>query len=64
MTPECPNIASTSSYPIGEAAKLLGMSPRHLLRLAASGCIKYTVNRRNGRKRFSGREIKRFWNEY
>lgn len=64
MTTECPDISPTSSWPIGKAAKLLGLSSRHLLRLAAMGYIKYTVNRRNGRKKFSGREIKRFWNEY
>lgn len=54
------DISPAKSYPIGEAAKILGISARHLLRLATEGMIRYTVNRRNGRKKFSGRELIRF----
>lgn len=61
MTHECPLISPTASYPIGKAAILLGISPRHLLRLAMEGTVKYTVNRANGKKYFSGKELLRYW---
>ena len=57
-----PDINPNSSYPIGEAAKMIGITARHLLRLAVGGEIKFTICRRYGRKRFSGRELIRFRN--
>ena len=61
MNPVWPDIPQSAVYPIGKAAEILGISTRHLLRLATSGVIKFTVNRRNGRKMFSGKELLRYW---
>lgn len=61
MTSEPPDIKVGARYPIGEAAKILGVSPRHLLRMTTEGLIKYSVNRRNGRKYFLGEELLRCW---
>lgn len=60
MTSSIPDIRPTASYPIGEAAEILGISARHLLRLATAGVVKYTISRRNGRKSFSGKELIRY----
>lgn len=56
-----PDILPYSSYPIGEAAEILGISSRHLLRLSVKGAIKYTISRHNGRKYFMGKELIRYW---
>lgn len=64
MTPICPDIPLTARYSITEAAKILGITARHLYRLARKGEIRYTVSTKTGRKIFSGREIKRLWNEH
>ena len=61
MTSEPPKVKESGRYPIGEAAKHLGISPRHLLRLAVAGDIKFTVSRRNAKKYFSGKELLRYW---
>lgn len=51
------DIRLDARYPIGEAAKLLGITPRHLLRLANKGVVKYKRNKLNGRKYFLGVEL-------
>ena len=61
-----PTFDSNAWYPIGDAAKMLGID-RSTLRLAAErgrrqGGIDYKVGR-NGRKKFSGRELTRYYNE-
>ena len=61
MTTEPPKVTENGRYPIGEAAKLLGISPRHLLRLATEGILRYSVSRKNGKKYFSGKELLRYW---
>lgn len=62
MTGEPPDVKASARYPIGEAAKIIGVSPRHLLRIAMDGLIKFGVNRRNGRKYFLGKELLRYLN--
>lgn len=64
MTPVCPDIPPTARYSITESARLLGITARHLHRLARKGEIKYTVSAKTGRKIFTGKEIMRFWNEH
>lgn len=61
MTTTMPKIRVDAQYPIGEAAEILGITSRHLLRLAVSGRVRYTINRFNGRKYFSGKELIRYW---
>ena len=45
MTTTMPKIRVDAQYPIGEAAEILGITSRHLLRLAVSGRVRYTINR-------------------
>lgn len=61
-----PILDTKAWYPIGEAAKLLGIN-RHTLLIAAqrgkrNGGLDFKVGR-NGRKKFSGRELLRYYNE-
>ena len=61
MTHLQPDIPDKGMYLIGEAAKLLGMS-RHLLRVKAEmNLIECTVDIDNGRRIFSGKQIKNYW---
>ena len=63
MTTTEPNIPDSGRYPIGLAAELLGMHRDTLWRKAKQErpAIKHVVNKLNGRKHFSGYEIKKFW---
>lgn len=67
MTPICPDIPDNWSGGRSETARLLGIDPKTLDKFAALGPkrrgIGYTVGK-SGKKKFSGREIKRFWREF
>lgn len=63
---EHPNFSDNSWYPIGDAAKILGIS-RTTLRIAAErgkkrGGIDFKIGL-NGRKKFLGKELNRFYND-
>ncbi|MCM1369855.1 MAG: helix-turn-helix domain-containing protein [Candidatus Amulumruptor caecigallinarius] len=63
---EHPNFKENSWYPIGDAAKMLGID-RSTLRAAAergrrAGGVDWKIGR-NGRKKFSGKELNRYYNE-
>ena len=61
MTTIEPDIPDKGRYPIGETAKHLGVTPRTILRYTEEGTLKFGISRANGRKFFTGAEIKRFW---
>lgn len=63
MTPECPDISDKWRGGRSETARILGIDPKTLDKYVNLGRIRYVRNK-DGRKKFSGREIKRFWNEY
>lgn len=54
------NVNQTGLYPIGEAAKILGISRRTLLRHSDEGLIQFRLKRSNGRKVFRGSELIRY----
>lgn len=55
------NVSVTGWYPIGETARLLGVTRQTILRWCESGQMHYSITRVNGRKKFSGREIRRMY---
>ncbi|MCM1490471.1 MAG: hypothetical protein NC095_06565 [Muribaculum sp.] len=63
---KAPEIDINAWYPIGKAAKLIGINRCTLLSAAQkgrrNGGIDYKVGR-NTRKKFSGKELLRFYNE-
>lgn len=56
-----PNLPNSCRYPIGKAAKLLGIHRDTLRKKADDGLIKYGISRDNMRKFFLGSEINRYW---
>lgn len=61
MTALEPKASDTGRYSKTEAAGLLGVSIKTLDRYTASGMIKCGYRRANGRRFYTGKEIKRFW---
>lgn len=66
MVNVCPDIPDDWSGGRTATAKILGIDPKTLddrvARGPRNGGIGYSVGK-NGKKKFSGREIKRFWKE-
>lgn len=64
MVNECPDISDNWKGGVVATAKILGISPKTLLRYATPvrsyDGIRYGIGR-NGRKFFLGRDIKSFW---
>lgn len=60
MTPFCPDIPENAIYPIGEAAKLLGMGRRWLLDRAKAGAVAYTTPK-GSIKKFRGADLIALW---
>ncbi len=61
MTTTEPNVPDTSRYGVTEAANILGIA-RSTLRLHSdAGFIRYGIRRCNGRRVYTGRELKRYW---
>lgn len=64
MTTECPNIPDRWKGGRSQTAKVLGIDPKTLDKYAGlskkDGGIGYLITQ-SGRKKFEGREIKRFW---
>lgn len=61
MTPERPNVSSTSYYGPTAAAKLLGVSLSTLYRLRDRGCLRFNVRRAGSRPVISGAQLLRCW---
>lgn len=62
MIQDEPKVADTSRYSITEVANILQMDVSTIRRLTHSGHIKCGYWRHNGRKFYTGRDIKRFFN--
>lgn len=61
MTTERPNVTLTGRYPIGEAAKKLGIHRETLRARIKDGTVKCKYRRNNLRKVILGSEIIKFW---
>lgn len=61
MINEEPSVAKNGRYPIGKAARLLGISRNTLRTYADSGVIKSSVSRVNGRRIFLGIDLLYLW---
>lgn len=63
----CPDIPDSWKGSVSATARILGISRDTLYKYAAlgkrGGGIDWTVSRSNGRKMFSGKEVKRFWSQ-
>lgn len=61
MTSERPQVSESGRYPIGEAAKKLGMCRDTLRAKIERGDIKCSFRRDTLRKVITGKELLRFW---
>lgn len=61
MTTSEPNVPDTGLYSITEAAEILGISTRTILRHVNAQMIRCKIRKCNNRRVFTGREIKRYW---
>ena len=61
MTSQEPLINEGAHLSSKEAAAVLGIHRNTLRRLANCRLIKYSISRLNGRRYYTGRELKRFW---
>lgn len=61
MTTERPAVTATGRYPIGEAAKKLGVCRDTLRARIEDGTVKCQYRRDNLRKMISGSEILKYW---
>jgi len=64
ITAEEPKVADTGKYSMTQAAKALGIHTNTLLNYVKQGRIRHSVRRTNGRKCFTGYELKKFWRKY
>lgn len=67
LVTECPDIPDNWKGGVSEVCKILGLD-RNTIRKAALkgksfGGLDWTLGK-NGRKQFSGKEVKRFWRSY
>lgn len=56
-----PDIDDNSLYPIGEAARILGVHRHSLRKYAEKNLISSSVHHGNGRRMFAGAALKKFW---
>lgn len=61
LTTSLPVINDTDMFSPTAAAAVLGIHRNTLRTHANEGLIKYSINRRTGYRKYSGREIKRYW---
>lgn len=64
MTTELPNITDTSQYNVTQAAKILGVDRKTILRKVQTLQLKAKFRRDTGRKFFTGYKLKRFWKSH
>ena len=60
ISPEPPDLNPTGRYTATDAAKILGLSRRTVTRAIAAGKLR-AINPMDTRKRFLGRELRRYW---
>lgn len=63
MTPTKPQVNPNGLYSRPKTAEVLGISPTTLDNYSKAGFITYILNRYNMRKKYSGKEIIRFWED-
>lgn len=56
-----PNVSDKNKYSPKQTCELLGMHRNTLARYTDQGAIKCEIHKHNGRKYYTGHEIKRFW---
>lgn len=61
LTTTLPPISDTDMFSTTQAASVLGIHRNTLTIHANHGLIKYSINKRTGYRKYSGREIKRYW---
>lgn len=61
MTATEPTIPDNARYSIGEASKLLGLHRTTLLYYTTGGLVKCGIRKTNGRKFYTGLELKKIW---
>jgi DNA-binding transcriptional MerR regulator len=61
LTTSLPVINDTDMFGTSAAAAVLGNHRNTLTAHANEGLIRYSINRRTGYRRYSGRDIKRYW---
>lgn len=61
MTTSEPKIPDADKYGVFEAAKILGVNQSTIRRQTNAGNLKYGIRRHNGRRFYTGAELKRFW---
>lgn len=61
LTTSLPMVNDTDMFSATQAATVLGIHRNTLRMHANDGLIKYSINKRTGYRKFSGREIKRYW---
>ena len=60
INPEPPELKPTGRYTATDAANILGLSRRTVTRAIAAGNLR-AINPMDTRKRFLGRELRRYW---
>jgi len=63
ITSHRPDVCTTDKYSLKEAAKALGIHPNTLYNHTKRGAIRVEYFAANGRPRYTGAEIIRYWNE-
>lgn len=61
MVNEKPNVKPMSKFSATETANILGINRKTLYRHTKLGFIHCTIQKCNGRPRYSGSEIQRYW---
>lgn len=61
LTTTLPPIGDTDMFSATQAASVLGIHRNTLRMHANDGLIKFSINKRTGYRKYSGREIKRYW---
>ena len=61
MVTEEPNVSDTARYSVTQAAEVMGVNRRTILRHTDAGYLKCNYRRTNQRKFYFGKELKRYW---
>lgn len=61
LTMSEPMVNDTDRLNVTQAAAVLGINRSTLRRHSDEGLIKFSVNQRTGYRKYSGRDIKRYW---
>lgn len=61
LTTSLPAVNDTDMFSATQAAAVLGIHRNTLRMHANEGLIRFSVNRRTGYRKYSGKELKRYW---